>query len=62
MSDAGKVDNVSNLKGKPVYISSGSSDKFVPPAVQVAVKDVFDAYSAKVEYKIFDMGHGYPDF
>lgn len=31
-SDAGEVDNVSNLKDKPIYISSGSQDTMVPPA------------------------------
>ncbi len=60
-SDAGKIDPVSNLAGKPVYTYHGKLDPLVSIPVSDAGVDLYQRFGANNRYHWDDYaGHGWP--
>lgn len=55
-----KIDKLSNLKDKPIFILSQSQDNIIPPIFQYAEKGFYDFFEAKVNFKSLDYTHALP--
>jgi predicted esterase len=57
----GKIDPVSNLAGKPVYVYHGTLDPVVNTLVSNSGVGFYQHFGASVEYHDWDpAGHGWP--
>jgi hypothetical protein len=60
-SDEGRIDPVSDLAGRPVYVYHGTLDPVVNALVSDSGVDFYQHFGAKVEYHHTDpAGHGWP--
>ncbi|MGD0928374.1 MAG: PHB depolymerase family esterase [Streptosporangiaceae bacterium] len=60
-SNEGRIDPVSDLAGKPVYVYHGTADPVVNALVSASGVDFYQHFGANVEYHNSDpAGHGWP--